>query len=37
MTAEVLVELEAVAVMVLVKNELIFLVGMAAAFRALAL
>ena len=34
---KVLVELEAVGVTVLVKNELIFLVGMAAAFRAFVL
>ena len=32
MRAEVLVKLEAVGVMILVKIELIFLVGMAAAF-----
>ena len=35
--AKVLVELEAVGVTVLVKNELIFVAGMAAAFRAFVL
>ena len=34
MRAEVLAELEGVGVTILVKNELIFLVGTAAAFRA---
>jgi len=37
MRAEVLIELEVVGITILVKNELIFLVGMAAAFRAFVL